>query len=1204
MDNLSVLVTANLIPSHPSITQIKDVLESLPLLNLDIATKIVITHDAIHPKKKELLLKAETRYAEYFKNLQEYLEQECQYKNVVVTQMDEWGHLTRNVANGLKLIDTEYVLIIQQDLPFCATIPIYELVDTLQKHPEIKHLKFNVHRNLPEGWDGGTTGYKTEEFLNAYKEYEFNGYKVCKTLSWSDQNHLTTKKHYEDVVLVDCEVNTRTTFMEGILNRKNPDNPERYGTYIYGEYGSQATIKNANGAETYYQDFIFDLEYCALKFPEFRLFNESPKLLKEMFVDKYGHVDCMRPDFSLDVYKQETGIKFKCEREAYRHWLTQGRKKGYLFAEGKHTALKVVLKTKDESFLLERWLQYHINLVGAHNIVVIDNNSERPEIHEIYARYDVLVFKDGRSPDTYHNSRGYLHFYENFVFKNAAFHVFLDTDEFLCFYDYSSENFSNSKLREFLLSNLDNHTLTTSWLYNNYYGKDYSDVKDVTHFSLNIRGYDVVKGKSVFRCTSKNSNKGHNCTSRDVTFCPELFTLHLNKVNIEERIQSKIRFVKSENPDWTAEEFFEKNLAVKNKWRHSNREIFEYYEDREKYLNSLCTEEHRPYIDTDVIAATIEQRNSRSYVRGSTPVFKLIYNAFTEAFLQQNVYTNNIKNILNFFKSLKSVNIDELDDAVRTALTKHKNSTYTLEDVPSLKIVLKTKNEGNLLETWLRYHAALVGWENLVVLDNDSDDPVTLDIYTKYSDKPFSLFKASANPNLLHDVKVNSLFYDLVRASAKHICFLDTDEFINFYDSNSCSFDFSALLAILNNNKLDFPLAGLWVFNSPDLQQLQQSDALQLQTFKVDEYALSHNINYGKSIVSSTAPFFNRTEKAGVSLCHNKSVPDARIFPGLVVFHLDKFDLKKRMANNLSLTRKRKEDIRSGNEQINKIVTTDLDELAYALANNSQLAHDVADRLSNVSYHKLKELVTYLKSPEKYLQKTACYDSSNVLTTNIIHRTVEAWRESNDSVTINNTTHSDLSRSPAFFVHYELTPHMTSNECAAFERYLKNCTHYYEFGIGGSTVQADKASNVLSVTGVESDPFWRYLVESYTSAKTKIIAITYTSNKWGAPTNPKEKEAWESYSKAITLSEQQYDLILVDGRFRTACGIRSYSKLLPDGFLLMHDYSEGMRASYKELNQIYDIVERVGALAVFKKRKDVSVELLASLWEEYKHESA
>jgi len=54
----------------------------------------------------------------------------------------------------------------------------------------------------------------------------------------------------------------------------------------------------------------------------------------------------------------------------------------------------------------------------------------------------------------------------------------------------------------------------------------------------------------------------------------------------------------------------------------------------------------------------------------------------------------------------------------------------------------------------------------------------------------------------------------------------------------------------------------------------------------------------------------------------------------------------------------------------------------------------------------------------------------------------------------------------------------------------------------------------------------------------------------------------------------------------------------------VHDYSEGTRISYKELNQIYDIVERVDALAVFKKKKDVSIEMLANLWEEYKHESA
>ena len=35
-----------------------------------------------------------------------------------------------------------------------------------------------------------------------------------------------------------------------------------------------------------------------------------------------------------------------------------------------------------------------------------------------------------------------------------------------------------------------------------------------------------------------------------------------------------------------------------------------------------------------------------------------------------------------------------------------------------LKIISKTKNEYHLIETWIKYHAKLVGYENIVIFDN------------------------------------------------------------------------------------------------------------------------------------------------------------------------------------------------------------------------------------------------------------------------------------------------------------------------------------------------------------------------------------------------------------------------------------------------------------------------------------------------------
>jgi hypothetical protein len=248
MKDLTILITANFVKSHPKIKFIKQVIDSLSLCGIDQDTPIVITHDALNTKiaKNDEV----DGYKQYFINLKQYCEEETLYKNLIVTETDQWGHLTLNVKHGMQYVNTKYVLVLQHDIAFVEKVPVYDLIDLMEKHKEIKHLRFNTRTNLPtwQEWDGWKKDGKT-----VFQEVDFDGVKLCYTQAWSDQSHIVTKEYYENIVFPDCagsDVYIMLDVMENRLNPKCHENQARYGTYIYGRYELPKTTKHLDGQET------------------------------------------------------------------------------------------------------------------------------------------------------------------------------------------------------------------------------------------------------------------------------------------------------------------------------------------------------------------------------------------------------------------------------------------------------------------------------------------------------------------------------------------------------------------------------------------------------------------------------------------------------------------------------------------------------------------------------------------------------------------------------------------------------------------------------------------------------------------------------------------------------------------------------------------------------------------------------------------
>lgn len=77
---------------------------------------------------------------------------------------------------------------------------------------------------------------------------------------------------------------------------------------------------------------------------------------------------------------------------------------------------------------------------------------------------------------------------------------------------------------------------------------------------------------------------------------------------------------------------------------------------------------------------------------------------------------------------------------------------------------------------------------------------------------------------------------------------------------------------------------------------------------------------------------------------------------------------------------------------------------------------------------------------------------------------------------------------------------------------------------------------------------------------------------------------WSDYSNSILKINYISDLILVDGRFRVACCLKSYIIMNNKSILLVHDYK--YRKNYHVIEEFFDIIDKVDTLYVFKKKDD------------------
>lgn len=182
-------------------------------------------------------------------------------------------------------------------------------------------------------------------------------------------------------------------------------------------------------------------------------------------------------------------------------------------------------------------------------------------------------------------------------------------------------------------------------------------------------------------------------------------------------------------------------------------------------------------------------------------------------------------------------------------------------------LILKTKNEVELLEKWIDHYSSIFGLDRILILDNFSDDDYVLDIYNKIEKNVGMIIRFGENGkhDLLHDPHAHpayKIFYEDIASKCDFFAILDTDEFLVYIENNkiySGKYLYNKIYEFTENNP-DNVLYTFWMNNYPgcfDKFQIGNNYLKIFQGVKNGKFFIPSQ--YGKELLTghnSQAPYF------------------------------------------------------------------------------------------------------------------------------------------------------------------------------------------------------------------------------------------------------------------------------------------------------------------------------------------------------------
>jgi predicted O-methyltransferase YrrM len=137
----------------------------------------------------------------------------------------------------------------------------------------------------------------------------------------------------------------------------------------------------------------------------------------------------------------------------------------------------------------------------------------------------------------------------------------------------------------------------------------------------------------------------------------------------------------------------------------------------------------------------------------------------------------------------------------------------------------------------------------------------------------------------------------------------------------------------------------------------------------------------------------------------------------------------------------------------------------------------------------------------------------------------------------------------------KILPYMTNDEIVDLVSYITKDTEMLEIGGGNSTIFLSKL--VKRLVTIEHDLKWSKSIKESLKDLNINWQLHVVEPNWPQqhPFHPAENGQFTNYVNFIsTLSDNQFDVVLIDGRDRVKSSLASIPKLKVGGILLIHDF--------------------------------------------------
>lgn len=155
-------------------------------------------------------------------------------------------------------------------------------------------------------------------------------------------------------------------------------------------------------------------------------------------------------------------------------------------------------------------------------------------------------------------------------------------------------------------------------------------------------------------------------------------------------------------------------------------------------------------------------------------------------------------------------------------------------------------------------------------------------------------------------------------------------------------------------------------------------------------------------------------------------------------------------------------------------------------------------------------------------------------------------------------------------------------KCAAISK------KYGEYGCGKSTIWVRKSYPTTLICSVDTSVQWATRVNSQLRSESSTDFVTHIDvgevGEWGRPVTMLYRKNFILYAKSIWARHTDYDLVLIDGRFRVTSFLTSLLHCKEGTMILFDDYRD--RPHYHIIEEFIKPVDFCGRQALFCVEKN------------------